>query len=96
MSNSEIIWVNRTLAMLARLHHIRAIRPVWATDGNEQYKLTVQTGQRSASTLLNIDSMREGFRGNEESQARIIRELSVLMRSLVVPAGLEENRSPNQ
>jgi hypothetical protein len=39
--------------------------------------------------------MREGFRGNEQVQAAIIRELSVFMRSLVGAAS-EENRSPSQ
>ena len=96
MSNSEIIWVNRTLAMLARLHRVRTIRPVWTTDGSQQYKLMIQTGQRSASTVPNIDSMREGFRGNEEVQAVIVRELSRLMRSLVAAPDSEENRAPSQ
>jgi hypothetical protein len=95
MSNSEIIWANRTLAMLARLYRVRTIRPVWTTDGSQQYKLTIQTGQRSASTLLSIDSMRAGFRGNEETQATIVRELSGLMRSLVTAPGSSENRSPS-
>jgi len=96
MSNSEIIWVNRTLAMLARLYRVRAIRLVWTTDGSQQYKLTIQTGQRSASTLLSIDSMRAGFRGNEEVQAVIVRELSGLMRSLVAAPDSENNRAPSQ
>jgi hypothetical protein len=96
MGNSEIIWVNRTVAMLARLHRVKAVRPVWTTEGSEQYKLTIHAGQRSASTLLNINSMREGFRGNDEVQATIVRELSGLMRSLVTAPGSQENRSPSQ
>jgi hypothetical protein len=96
MSNSEIIWVNRTLAMLARLHHIKTIRSLWTADGGQQYKLTIQTGQRSASTLLSIDSIRAGFRGSEEVQATIVRELSSSMRSLIAAAGSEENRLPSQ
>jgi hypothetical protein len=96
MSNSEIIWVNRTLAMLARLHRVRTIQPVWTADGSHQYKLTVKMGQRSAFTLLNIDSMREGFHGNEQVQATIIRELSGLMRSLFAAAGSEDNQRQSE
>jgi hypothetical protein len=96
MSNSEVIWVNRTLAMLARLHRVKPIRPVWTPEGSQQYKLTIHTGQRSVSTVLNIDSMREGSRGNEQVQATIVRELSGLMQSLVAAAGSEENRAPSQ
>lgn len=73
---------------MARLHHVKSIRPVWAMDGDQKYKLTVETGQRSVSTVLDIESMREGFRGNEEVQARLVRELGGLIRSLVATASV--------
>ncbi|MBI1898830.1 MAG: hypothetical protein HYS04_20210 [Acidobacteria bacterium] len=83
MSTREVIWVNQSLAALARQHHMDALRPVWTTAGDRRYSLSLETGGRSASTFIDIDAVRSAYLGDESVQVEVDRALRGLVKSLL-------------
>ena len=78
MSTNETIWVNRTIAMLARVNRLRVL-PLWTFVDDSCYGLTLACGARSASTSLSIMEVRSALGGNELSQAVVVRTISELL-----------------
>jgi hypothetical protein len=80
--STEVVWVNRNIAVLARLHHIRGLQPTWKKQGDGQYHLTLQSGQRGVSDVFNADDLLAAFKGGEQAQTTVICRLTELVRSL--------------
>ena len=80
--SSEIVWANRNLAVLARLYRVRNIKPLWDQQGDDQYRVTLRTGDRSASMVLSRDELLAACKGSEADQSAIIRALTQFMRTL--------------
>jgi hypothetical protein len=81
MSTPETVWVNRTLAMLARANRVRVL-PVWALETDNKYRLTVVSGSRSAAVTLTEVTIRHACGGDQISQAELIRTLRELVVSI--------------
>jgi hypothetical protein len=81
MSTPETVWVNRTLAMLARANRLRVV-PVWALEMDNTYRLTVVSGSRSAAVTLTQVTIRHACGGDQISQAELIRTLRELVVSI--------------
>ena len=82
MSTSETLWVNRTLAMLARANRLRRVVPVWALEKDNTYRLTIVSGSRSAAVTLTEVTIRHACGGDQVSQAELIRTLRELVVSI--------------
>jgi hypothetical protein len=74
---NETVWVNRMIAMIARVNRLRVI-PVWALVDDRIFTLTLACGARSATTNLSIGDVRSALGGNESSQATIARTITEL------------------
>ena len=81
MSTPETVWVNRTLAMLARANRVRVL-PVWALETDNTYRLTIVSGSRSAAVTLTQLTIRHACGGDQISQAELIRTLRELVVSI--------------
>jgi hypothetical protein len=81
MSTPETLWVNRTLAMLARANRVRVV-PGWALEPDNTYRLTVVSGSRSAAVTLTSMMIRHACGGDQVCQAELIRTLRELVVSI--------------
>ena len=80
--STEIIWVNRNLAVLAPLHRLRIMQPAWSACGDRQCRVTLACGDRAVSILLNRSELIGAWKGSEADLSAIIRTLAQFMRSL--------------
>jgi hypothetical protein len=80
--STEIVWANRNLAVLARLYHLRNIRPAWNRHGDGQYRVTLRHGERTGSAVLNRSELIAAWQGSEADQSVIIRSLTQFIRTL--------------
>ena len=83
MSTNETIWVNRTIAMIARVKQLR-VMPVWNLVDDSVYSLTLACGARSATMNLSILDVRSALGGNESCQANLVRAISDLFGRVAV------------
>jgi hypothetical protein len=81
--STEILWANRNLAVLARLYHLHNIQPLWDPQGEGQYRVTLRSGDRSGSVVLDRSELMAAWKGSETHQATIIRSLSQFIRALI-------------
>jgi hypothetical protein len=82
MSN-EILWANRNLAVLARLYRLRNLQPAWNHYGDEQYRVTLRSGDRAASLVLDRSGLVAAWKGSEADQSAIIRSLTQFLRAFI-------------
>jgi hypothetical protein len=80
--STEIVWANRNLAVLARLYRLRNIQPAWKPQGDGQYRVTLRSGDRVVSVVLNRDELIAAWKGSEVDQSAIIRNLTQFLRAL--------------
>lgn len=82
MSSAEILWANRNIAVLARLHHVRGIRPVWSRHTERVHRVTIAAGQRDVSDLVSVEDLAAALKGSETAQARLVRRFSEMVSAL--------------
>ena len=82
MTSAEILWANRNIAVLARLHHVRGIRPVWTRHTEAMHRITLAAGERDVTDLVAIDDLVAALRGVEPAQAKLVRRFSELVTKL--------------
>jgi hypothetical protein len=80
--STEIVWANRNLAVLARLYRLRNIQPAWDPHGDGQYRVTLRSGDRVVSVVLNRSELVAAWKGSEVDQSAIIRNLTQFLRAL--------------
>jgi hypothetical protein len=80
--STEVVWVNRNLAVIARLYRIRNVQPVWNKHADGTYKVTLQSGERGVSAVFDADELTAAFKGSETAQSTVIRNLTQIVRSL--------------
>jgi hypothetical protein len=80
--SAEIIWMNRNLAVLARLYHLRNIQPVWTKQDDGFCRMTLRWGDRGVSAVFGTDQLIEASKGAESAQMATICKLAELVRSL--------------
>lgn len=85
MSSAEILWANRNIAVLARLHHVQGIRPVWSRHTEKVHRVTLAAGQRDVSGLVSVDDLLAAQKGVELAQARLVRHFSAMVSALENP-----------
>lgn len=83
-STAAMVWVNSQVAMLARVYHLEAFRPVWHAAGPQTWSLTVHSESFSVSTLFETDLLANAFEGEESHCAILLRTLRTLVRSAAV------------
>ncbi|HET8547261.1 MAG TPA: hypothetical protein VFL57_04620, partial [Bryobacteraceae bacterium] len=83
-STAAMIWVNSQLAVLARLHHLDGLRPLWQSAGPHSYELKLQTNGLTVSTTFESDLLAGAFDGEVGSCATLLRALRALVRSVAV------------
>ena len=81
MSPAEILWVNRLIAMLARVQRVRLTAPVWKKASLRQYSLTVRVGDRGVTAVFEQDLISQAFQGDPPAQSQVTRALAELLRS---------------
>ena len=68
--------------MVARLHHVQQLRPVWARLPDDKLALSVAYDGRSARTVLDAETLRMAFDGDEAIQRRLQRLFAGLLKSV--------------
>jgi hypothetical protein len=81
--STEIVWANRNLAVLARLYRLRNIQPAWNHYGEEQYRVTLRSGDRAASLVLSRNELVAAWKGSEVDQSAVIRSLTQFLRAFM-------------
>ena len=82
MSSAEILWANRNIAVLARLHHVRGIRPVWSRHTEALHRVRLEAGERDVTDLVAVDDLVAALKGVEPAQAKLVRRFSELVTAL--------------
>jgi hypothetical protein len=79
---AALICANCTLAMVARLHRIQQLQPVWTPLADDKVALSVAYNGRSARTVLDAEALRRAFDGDEGVQRRLVRAFAGLLKSI--------------
>lgn len=85
--SGAMVWVNSQLGVLARLHHLETVQPIWQSAGPHTCELKLQSAAFTVSTLFETDLLANAFLGEEGPCATLLQTLRALVRSLAVSAG---------
>jgi hypothetical protein len=83
MSTPETLWVNRHLALLARMHTVGRLHTLWRRDEAGQYCITIEAKGHRATAAFGKDELLSAYRGDDGAQGNVVRALSALIRTLV-------------